>query len=145
MRRLPRLGDVTGSIGLELALVTPVIFVLTGFVLGIGRIAEADGRVEAAARDAARAASLASNAAGAETAADVAGTATLLVDGLSCRDSVVDVVAYADDGPGPGVDRVTVLVRCTASLGDVAVPGLPGSTRLEATFSAPLDPFRSRG
>lgn len=139
-----RRGDA-GSIGLELALVVPVIFVLTGFVVGIGRIAEADGRVEAAARDAARAASLASSSSGAENAAQVAGLATLLVDGLSCRDSRVQVLSYTDDGPGPGVDRVTVRVGCTASLGDVAVPGLPGSTTLQADFSAPLDPFRSRG
>lgn len=144
MSRAASRGDA-GSIGLELALVVPVMFVLTGFVLGIGRIAEADGRVEAAARDAARAASLASNAAGAENAAEVAGQATLLVDGLSCRDSRVRMLSYTDDGPGPGVDRVTVRVECTASLGDVAVPGLPGSTVLDAEFTAPLDPFRSRG
>ena len=145
MRRLPRRGDSTGSIGLELALIVPVLFVLTGFVVGIGRIAEADGRVEAAARDAARAASLADDGPGARRAAEVAGQATLLVDGLSCRDSRVDLVSYTDDGPGPGVDRVTVRVSCTASLADLAVPGLPGSSTLQATASSPLDPFRSRG
>jgi len=134
-----------GSIGLELALVVPVLFVLTGFIVGIGRIAEADGRVEAASRDAARAASLAVGIDGARRAAEVAGQATLLVDGLSCRDSRVDLLSYTDDGPGPGADRVTVRVSCTASLGDVAVPGLPGSSTLEATSTAPLDPFRSRG
>lgn len=140
--RSVRRGD-RGSIGLELALITPVLFVLTGFVIGIGRIAEADSRVEAAARDAARAASLA-DPSNYEKAAEVAGGATLLIDGLSCRDSGVRVTSYQDDGPGPGVDRVTVVVRCTASLGDIAVPGLPGSTVLEASFSAPLDPYRSR-
>lgn len=133
-----------GSIGLELALVVPVLFVLVAFVVGIGRIAEADGRVEAAARDAARAASLATGAGGAEQAARVAGQATLLVDGLTCADSAVDVTSYADDGPGGGADRVVVSVACTASLSDLAVPGLPGSHRLTATSTAPLDPFRSR-
>ena len=139
-----RRGDA-GSIGLELALIIPVIFVLTGFVLGIGRIAEADARVEAAARDAARAASLASSPARADDAARVAGLATLVVDGLSCRDGRVQVLSYVDDGPGPGADRVTVRVSCTASLRDIAVPGLPGTTTLDADFSVPLDPFRSRG
>lgn len=138
-----RRGDDRGSIGLELALLTPVLFVLAGFVIGIGRIAEADSRVEAAARDAARAASLASPS-GAAQAASVAGGATLQIDGLSCRNRQVSLLGYQDDGPGPGVDRVSVRVSCTASLGDVAVPGLPGSTTLSADFSAPLDPFRSR-
>jgi len=136
-------GD-RGSVGLELALIAPVLFVLVAFIVGIGRIAEADGRVEAAARDAARGASLASGAGGAQQAAAVAGQATLLVDGLTCAESAVAVTAYADDGPGGGADRVAVQVECTASLGDIAVPGLPGDLRLEATSVAPLDPYRSR-
>lgn len=141
-----RMLSERGSIGLELALIAPVLFVLAGFVIGIGRIAEADSRVEAAARDAARAASLADGSAAAARAADVAGRATLLIDGLTCRqsDQDVSVMSYIDDGPGPLVDRVTVQVACTASLKDIAVPGLPGTTTLEAEFSAPLDPFRSR-
>lgn len=133
-----------GSIGLELALITPVLFVLTGFIIGLGRIAQSDGRVEAAARDAGRAASLASDEAGARVAAEVAGSDTLRIDGLSCRDSRVDLVSYTDDGPGGAADRVVVKVACTASLGDVAVPGLPGKLTLDARFTVPLDPYRSR-
>lgn len=141
-RRSGPLGE-RGSIGLELALLVPVIFVLTGFVVGIGRIAEADGRVEAAARDAARAASLSSEA-GAQRAATTAALATLRIDGLSCDQPRVEILSYVDDGPGPEADRVVARVECTASLGDIAVPGLPGSTTLDAEFTAPLDPFRSR-
>jgi Flp pilus assembly protein TadG len=140
--RRPR--GTEGSIGLELALIAPVLFLLVAFIVGIGRIAEADGRVEAAARDAARAASLATGSAGAQQAASVAGQATLLIDGLTCADSAVDVTSYADDGPGGAADRVVVDVACTASLGDISVPGMPGKLRLEASSTAPLDPYRSR-
>ncbi len=136
--------DDRGSIGLELALLTPVLLLLVGFVCGLGRVAESDGRVSAAARDAARAASLAPDEPAARQAALVAGQATLLVDGLTCASSDVLLLSWTDDGPGGAPDRVTVRVSCTASLGDLAVPGLPGSLRLSADLTAPLDPYRSR-
>jgi hypothetical protein len=35
-------------------------------------------------------------------------------------------------------------VTCTVSLSDLLVPGIPGSRRLTARFTSPLDPYRSR-
>lgn len=133
--------DDRGAVGLELVLVAPVLLLMASFIVGIGRIAEADGRVEAAARDGARAASLARSAAAAGPAARTAAVATLQNDSATCRSPSVAVTAYTAPGPGtPG--SVQVSVSCTASLGDIAVPGLPGSKRLTASAVSPLDPFR---
>ena len=40
---------------------------------------------------------------------------------------------------------VTVTVVCQVPLADLAVPGLPGSTTVRASSTAPIDPYRSVG
>ena len=40
---------------------------------------------------------------------------------------------------------VTVHVACRVLLSDLALPGLPGSTVVQASATAPLDPYRSVG
>ena len=54
------MSDARGSASLELVLVTPVVLLLLLFVVCAGRLAEARADVDRAARDAARAASIAS-------------------------------------------------------------------------------------
>ena len=39
---------------------------------------------------------------------------------------------------------VTATVSCTVSLANLSLPGLPGTARLQATFTSPLDIYRSR-
>lgn len=40
---------------------------------------------------------------------------------------------------------VTARVRCVVLLSDIGFPGLPGSTTVTASATAPLDPYRSVG
>ena len=38
---------------------------------------------------------------------------------------------------------VTVTVVCQVDLSDLSVPGIPGSTIVRASSTAPIDPYRS--
>lgn len=130
-----------GTIGLELVLLTPVLLLLTLFVVALGRIAEAGGRVEGAARDAARAASLyrGSSAVGGTTAARTAVAGALADAKGTCLSPEVRADPVYDAGR---ISAWRATVSCTASLSAVAVPGMPGSKQLKATSLSPVERFR---
>lgn len=130
-----------GSVSVELTVLAPVVIALLCLVVGLGRIADADGQVTGAARDAARAASLQHSAAAAQAAALDAARADLTDAGVSCGrfDVAVDTAAFI----AGGVVRVTV--RCTTALADVVISGLPGSKTLASTAAAPIDRYTSVG
>jgi Flp pilus assembly protein TadG len=132
-----------GNAVLELVVLAPVLFALVGLVIAAGRTSIAQGSVDAAARDAARQASIALTPAAAARAAVVSAQAALHRDGLGCRPVVVvDTSQFAIPPGQPAAVRATV--SCTVSLANLALPGLPGSARLQATFISPLDIYRSR-
>jgi Flp pilus assembly protein TadG len=75
-RRVPPSGDDRGSLSTETVLLAPVFLLFLLFLVGAGRVVEAQGEVNGAARDAARAASVERTRADAEDAAQAAaGTA----------------------------------------------------------------------
>lgn len=128
-----------GSVTVELTLLAPVVLALLLFTVGLGRIEDAQGQVDGAARDAARAASLAGDPSAAADAARRAAAADVTSMTLDCRDFTVAV----DTGRyGPGGD-VTVHVACTADLADLALSGLPGHKTLTASSAAPVETYRS--
>ncbi len=126
-----------GSAATELVLVTPVLVVLLLFVVALGRLSAAQGDVESAARDAARAASTARTAAAAHDAGLEAAAAQLADRGISCSQLTVwvDTSAFRADG------FVNSSVSCTVDLGDLSGVGLPGSRTLTAAFTAPIDRY----
>lgn len=130
-----------GSASVELTVLTPIVVALLCLVVGLGRIADADGQVTGAARDAARAASLQHSVPAAQAAATDAAHADLIGAGVSCSqfDVAVDTAAFN----AGGVVRVTV--RCTTSLADVVIAGLPGRKTLTSTAAAPIDRYTSVG
>jgi hypothetical protein len=133
-----------GSAALELVILAPVLFALLGLVIAAGRISIAQGSVDAAARDAARQASISLTPTAAQAAGQASALTALRLDGLDCRPVVlINVSQFATTQPGEPA-AVTATVRCTISLSDLALPGLPGSTLLQAHFSSPLDVYRSR-
>ena len=127
-----------GSATLELVLVTPVLLLMLLFVVFLGRLAEARNDVDRAARDAARAASIARSPEDADTAGKAAAASTLQAGGVSCRqlDVVIDASQFQAGGD------VAAIVTCTVDLGDVAALRVPGSETLRASFSEPVDVFR---
>ncbi len=143
-RRAGRTRDDGGNAALELLILAPVILGLIGLVIAAGRTSVAQGSVDAAARDAARQASLAVSPAAAQFAATSTANAALRADGLHCRPVVTVDVAQAFATPLGQPAQVSAFVSCTVSLSDLLVPGIPGSRRLTARFTSPLDPYRAR-
>jgi hypothetical protein len=94
--------------------------------------------VDAAAADAARAASMAASAPGAQQAAAEAARADLAGHHITCDpfSTAVDTAQFAAGG------AVVVQVRCTASLSGLALLALPGSQTLAASSTAPVDYYR---
>lgn len=131
--------DERGTAAVEMVLIVPVLICAFLLVVGLGRMAHARQQVEGVAADAARAASLERNtdrsaAAARSTAIEALGSA-----GLSCQGLALDV-NVSNYRPG-GTVRVTV--RCTATLGDVALSGLPGQRVFTANATVPIENYRA--
>lgn len=127
-----------GSMALELTLLTPVLIAFMMLMAGVGRMVEAQGQVDGAARDGARAASVARTRAAAAAFADQAAKGTLQTrdwcqGGPRIRP---DLSAWAPGG------QVTVLVDCDVDLGGLSLIGLPGTKTMTGTATVPLDTFR---
>jgi Flp pilus assembly protein TadG len=122
-----------------MVLLAPLLFAFFCFVIGLGRLDEAHGKLVGAARDAARAASDARTAPDAVTAATGAAQADLADSGLTCR----HVGVHVNTGQFTPGGIVSVAVSCTTDLADVTVSGLPGAKTLTASASAPLDRYRA--
>ena len=143
-RRYSRAAADDGSAPLELLILAPVILGLIGFVIAIGRTSVAQGSVDAAARDAARQASISLTPAAARLAALASATAALREDGLHCKPVVTLDLQPGFSTPLGQPAQVSASVSCQVPLADLLVPGVPGSRRLIGRFTSPLDPYRSR-
>ena len=132
-------GGERGSTALELTLLAPVLLTMLLLVVGLGRMAHARQQVESIASDAARAASLARDPQGSIAEARAAAEASRGAADLSCTsvDVDVDVTSFQPGG------TVRVEVTCTADLSDVAMSGLPGKRRFDASAVAPIESYRS--
>jgi len=128
----------SGSVSIELVLLTPVLVGLLLLVVAFGRIQNARADVEAAARAAARAASTTRDATSARVAGERA--AFMEFDGGRFRCETlafdIDTSTFAADA------AVTATVSCDVSLGDVSGMGIPGHHTITASFTEPLDRFR---
>jgi Flp pilus assembly protein TadG len=142
MRAGPPCRD-RGNAALELVILAPVILFFLGLMIAAGRTSIAQGSVDAAARDAARQASISRTPAAAQTAALASARTALGQDAIDCAPIVtVDVAGFEVPVGEPA--QVTARVTCRVSLSDLLVPGMPGSRTLKATFTSPLDPYRGR-
>lgn len=133
-----------GSVTLELAILGPALLALLGLVIAAGRITTTGGAIEAAARDAARQASIARDPATAATSARAAATAALTQQNLHCASLTVRVDTGGFATPIGAPAQVTARITCVVALSDLAVPGMPGSKTLRAQFASPLDRYRER-
>ena len=134
---MSRRGE-SGSVSIELVLLTPVLVGLLLLVVAFGRIQNARADVEAAARAAARAASTTRDATSARVAGERA--AFMEFDGGRFR---CDALAFDIDTTTFAADAaVTATVSCDVSLDDVSGMGIPGHHTITASFTEPLDRFR---
>lgn len=133
-----------GSVSVELAVLAPALLLLLSFAIWAGRTQVADNGVEEAARAAARAASLAADADTAVTLATAQARETLVRQNLRCEQVEVDVDSAGFRTPLGESGDVTVIITCTVAMGDLLVPGLPGSVQVSASFASPVDAYRER-
>jgi Flp pilus assembly protein TadG len=133
-----RLRGQAGSATVELVLLTPLLVALLLFVVTLGRLALSRAEVNGAARDGARAASLAPDAGAAPGLADAAARSTLAARHVTCSSLSV----ATDTGSfGPG-GQVRVTVACGVYLGDLT-PLVGGTRTIRADFVEVTDAFRS--
>lgn len=123
---------------MELVLITPAVLVLLLFVVAGGRLVLARERVDAAARDAARAGTIARSAPTAHAEATRAADARLADAGVTCRTLNVDV-DVTDFRPG---GTVTTTISCTVDLADLTLLGVPGTRTITSTAVETVDTLR---
>ncbi|NIL41908.1 pilus assembly protein [Salinispora arenicola] len=148
-----------GSVSVEVAILAPAFIALLVLAGVAGRTAVAAEAVEAAAHDAARAASISRDAGTAGQRARDAAVRQLDWRGLSCTGTPTVDLSGAVNGQATSFAAayrssvgqqasVTVRLTCTVDLSDLrldALPGMPSSRRVSASFTSPLDRYRSRG
>lgn len=133
--------DDRGSIAVEVAVIAPALVFLMLLVVYAGKVSEADGNVERAAADAARAASIRQHPGDARIDAQRIAAANLSAAGVPCL-ALATEVDTDDFAPG---GTVTVTVRCEASMADVTLLGVPGRRTFAATAVEVIDTYRSSG
>ncbi len=134
------LRSAQGSAVVELTIVTPAVVLVMLLVVLAGRMSLASSDVNAAASDAARAASIRQTGGAARVDAQRTAARSLTDRGVTCRG--LDV--RADTSRLRPAGDVRVRVSCTVRLGDLAPLGIPGSRTITATASEVVDRFRSR-
>ncbi|WP_419995055.1 TadE family protein [Streptomyces boninensis] len=127
-----------GSATVEFILLTPILLALMLFVVYCGRAADTRLRIEDAAHQAARAATLARTPTAAAADARSAATAALDEAGVACRSLRVD----AGTGQLQPGSTISVTVICTIDQSDLALLNVPGHATLDARSHAVVDEFR---
>lgn len=131
------------SATLQLVIILPGLLLLVDLGIGVGRTAIAATVVDAAARDAARQASIARDPASARTNALRSARTALNRDGLDCATApTVSVEVSGLHRPVGTPSTVSARVTCHVRLSDLLLPGAPGTTTFTSTFSSPVDPYR---
>ena len=134
----PRRRNTSGSLTVELVVLTPVVALFLIMALAFGRYSLAREQVVGGARAAADAVSVAGSAAQAEQAA-IAAAMPVLQSSHSCAAPTITV----DSGSFVPGNVVQVSVSCRVELSDLLVPGFPGTTTVSAVQDATVDPYRA--
>jgi hypothetical protein len=136
-----RARDERGSLVVELVVLTPVLVVVLLASLVFGRVTESRQQVVEAARAGAEAAAVLPTVGTAQWVGSINAVIDLLGRSHTCAHAsiTIDTSHFVPGG------YVTAHVSCVVLLSDIGFPGLPGSTTVTASSTAPLDPFRSVG
>ncbi len=126
-----------GSMAVEIVLLAPVMMAFMMLVVAGGRYVAVRGDIEAASRDAVRAASLErTQGAGQAAAVDTAIAALQHPD--QCQNAALT-------GNFVSGGTITVTITCEVSYDGLGLIGLPGSKSVTISSSAPIDLYRRTG
>lgn len=137
MRKFLTSRHERGSMAVEVVLLTPILVLFMLLVVAGGRYISVQADIEAAARDAARAASFERSHGSAAAAAQAAATAAL-DDFAVCQ--VGDLGGNFEAG-----GLVEIELTCQVPNDDLGLIGLRGNHEMSATGAAPLDTYRRTG
>ncbi len=134
-----------GSISVELAVLAPGLALLLLLVAAAARVVEVQGHIDGAARDAARAASIARSYTQAVAAAQQAAQADLGTTSLCTPRTIgVQVAGYPAVPLVTTPGAVTVTVTCEVNMSPFKALGFGVAKRFTGQAVAPLDPFMCR-
>ncbi|MFE9476695.1 TadE/TadG family type IV pilus assembly protein [Streptomyces griseofuscus] len=145
VRLVDRLHGDEGSAAIEAAIVLPSLLMFLCLAIAGGRIVTSGSKIDSAAQDAAREASIHRTARAAQGATRSAATESLDDQGIKCTSTAVRVGTSGLSVPVGQVATVTATVTCTVSLSDLLLPGLPGAKTLTSTATSVVDRYRQRG
>ena len=139
------LGRQRGAVSVEAALLVPAFVLVMAVATAGWRVWWAQTQVTAAAQAAARAGAGQASVQQASAVVDSVVASDLVTAALHCSEVVVqdDVTVVGSPVGSPGT--VWVSVTCTVGLGDLLVPGLPGSITVVGQASETVDVFGRRG
>ncbi|GGN44530.1 TadE/TadG family type IV pilus assembly protein [Streptomyces fuscichromogenes] len=140
-----RLRSDEGSAAIEAAIVLPALIMLLCMAIAGGRIVTSGAKIDAAAEDAAREASIHRTADAAQSAARAAAAESLNDQGITCASTQVSINTSGLSVPVGQVGTVTATVVCTVNLSDLLLPGVPGAKTLTASATSVVDQYRQRG
>lgn len=128
----------------ELAVIAPGLIALLLLIGAGGRVVEVQGHIDGAARDAARAASLAQSPGEASQFAQQAALGDLGQSSWCTGGSVQAQVSGFPAGDIPGPQNVTVTVRCSVDMSPFKLLGFGQTMQFTGSAIAPLDIFTCR-
>ncbi|MFG2961376.1 TadE/TadG family type IV pilus assembly protein [Streptomyces sp. NPDC048291] len=140
-----RLRSDEGSAAIEAAIVLPALIMFLCMAIAGGRIVTSGAKIDSAAEDAAREASIHRTADAAQSAARAAASESLNDQGITCASTRVTINTSGLSVPVGQVGTVTATVVCTVNLSDLLLPGVPGAKTLTSTATSVVDQYRERG
>ncbi|MDG4763188.1 TadE/TadG family type IV pilus assembly protein [Solwaraspora sp. WMMD406] len=138
---------------MEVAILAPAFLLLVVVAWVSGRTVLARNALDAAAHDAARAASISRTVDEAQANATHAVAQRLDWEGISCAQQPVANFTHGGVNtlsqafgtpPGTTTALIQVEVSCAVSFGDLGLPWVPNERVLTSEFRSPLDRYRGR-
>lgn len=143
-RHLHRMRTDDRGSALQTVIVAPATLLLIALIVTFGVLAQAHQKVEHAANEAARTASIARTVFAAAPDAQAVARNDLTARGLTCSALSVDT-DLSGFRTRPGVTAsVSATVTCVVSLDALGFPQIMGSRTITATAVSPIDTYRER-
>ncbi len=128
-----------GNALISFLLLAPALVLFLELIVLGGRVAATKADVQAASREAAREASIASGPSSAAAVIDPVAATALAGKGVRCRSHTAALGPATDYAQGGAVE---VVVTCDLDLADLDLLGLPGSLTMEASSLEPIEQYR---
>jgi len=144
MTRVQRLRGERGSATIEAVIVVPAFMLFVALIVCAGRYAVARQVVESAAAESARSASIARSHSAANRDALAAAERSLHDQQLRCASQQVRVDTSGFETPAGTPASVTATISCVVDIGDLTLPGIPGTRMITASVTSPIDTYRER-